>query len=480
MAKSNSIASSIIYKSLERYSSMAFQMVVQIVIARILTPDDYGTVAMMAVFINIAGIFVNNGFNMAVIQKKEANDDDFSTAQIINFLIGLVLYCLILLCAPVIANFYDNQELIPSLTILGLMLPLSSIFSIQSGIASRNMLFKDLFICNVSGSVFSGVVGVCMALMGAGYWALIGQQLSQVIVATCLLLIRTSWKPHFVFVKKSASEMFSFGWKLLVAGLINQIYNELNSLIIGKRYSASDLAFYTKGKTFPTTISSGVDSALQSVMLSAFSKKQSDIEALNTLMRKTVVINTYVITPIMLILAISAKPLTLLLLTEKWLPMVPYMQICCFTFALHPIGSVNMQALSAVGRSDVRLKLEIIKKSVGILLLIMLISYGPLAIAISSAVTSLFSLIIGFIACQLCINYSALKLVKNISPTWLLSLMAGSISYPIVQLDLHPFVIILLQSTSVISIYMGLSILLKIEGFKLLHNQLRILIKHGK
>lgn len=480
MGKSNSIAQSIVYKSLERYTTFAFQMIVQIVIARILAPSDYGVVAMMTVFINIASVFVNNGFNMAVVQKKEATEDDFSTAQIINLLIGVFLYSIIYLSAPSISEFYNEPALVACFRVLGLILPLSSVFSIQGAIASRHMQFKDLFYCNLSGSFASGIVGVAMALIGFGYWALIAQQMTRIIISTLLLLIRTKWHPHIVFVWNSAKEMFSFGWKLLVAGLINQAYNELNSLIIGRKYSSADLAFYTKGKYFPTSIGSGVDSALQSVLLSAFSKKQSDINSLHILMKKSVIINTYILTPLMMLLAVISEPLVRLVLTEKWLPAVPFMQICCFTYALHPITSINLQALTAVGRSDVRLKMEFIKKPLGILILLVAMNYGPIAIAWGAAINSLVGLIIGFIACQIYINYSSWKLIRDIGPTWILSLFVAALIYILKFSMINSNLIMVGQIIIGVVLYYLLSHIFQISGYKLFIDQISKFRKHEK
>ena len=325
----NSISASLIYKSMERYVVMAFQLLVQIVIARILTPSDYGLVAMMSVFISIASVFINNGFNSAIIQKKDADSKDFGTALLINFIIGLFLYLLLFLCAPLIAQFYNEPQLRVCLRVLALILPIGSISSIQSAIAVRRMRFRNLFICNVMGSVTSGVIGISAAVLGAGYWALIAQQISSVIIIALALTYHATWKPSFSFNAKSARNQFNFGWKMLCASLINAIYNELNSLIIGKKYSAADLSFYTKGRTFPSTITSGVDSALQSVLLSSFSKNQDKEEELHRLIRISSVSNTYLVVPVLCFLAVAGDTIVSLLLTDKWLPMVPYMQICC-------------------------------------------------------------------------------------------------------------------------------------------------------
>lgn len=472
----NSLLSAIFYKSLERYSTMIFQIVVQIIIARLLTPTDFGIMAMMSIFINIAGIFIYNGFNMAVIQKKDGEDKDFSTALIVNFMIGLFLYLFIFIYSPAISRYYGVNDLQKSLRVLALILPLGSVLSIQSAIASRNMWYNILFFCNFSGSFISGILGIIAALNGLGVWALIVQQISNVIIVTLLLLIKMQWKPKFIFIRQSAKEMFSFGWKLFVAGFINTIYNELNSLVIGKKYTSADLAFYTKGKTFPSAISSGLDSALQSVMLSAFSRKQEDVKVLNELMKKSILSNTYVIIPIMVLLAIGAKPLTIFLLTEKWLPMVPYIQICCFTFALHPIGAINMQALAAIGLSDVRLKLEFIKKPIGLLLLFISVNYGPIAIAISAALTSVLGFIIGLIACQIYLKCSFKESCIQVVPSMSLSIIIGACVYPVAILELHPFFTLMVQTFCFVFLYIMLSHILNLKGYQIVSIQVRRII----
>ena len=458
MANGNSIAASMIYKTLERFSVMAFQMIVQIVIARILSPDDYGIVAMMAVFIN-------TGFNSAVIQKKEASKRDYSTALFINLLIGIALYLILFFSAPAISSFYHQPKLVATLRVLGLILPLGSISSIQSAIATREMLFRKLFICNIIGSVVSGMAGILAAVCGLGCWALIIQQLTCVFVITLALSINASWEPSFAFDRESAKRMFAFGWKMLAAGLLNAIYNELNSLIIGRKYSSSDLAFYTKGKTFPSTLTSGVDSALQSVTLSVFSKNQTDKNSLHQLLHKTLVSNSYLLIPSLLLLGIVAEPLTLVLLTEKWLPIVPYMQICCFTFAFHPMASIDMQVIAAVGRSDMRLKLEFIKKPICLLLLTIAVPYGPMAIALSAAAGSIVSLFIGVVACSKIVGYSFSSHFRDVLPIIILSVCSITPVLFLKYLLSNNYVLLLVQCVIAVISYSLVSIIIKMEGF---------------
>lgn len=465
MVKSDSIAKSMVYKTLERYSVLAFQMVVQIVIARILSPEHYGVVAMMMVFISVANIFIHNGFNMAIVQKKKADSRDFGTALFINFLIGLFLYAILFFCAPIISRFYNEPILVDTLRVMSLILPLGSVSSIQTAIATRNMEFKHLFKCHVCGSIISGLVGVILAYLGAGVWALIIQQITNVVVIATVLTIGATWKPKFDFVLDSAKEMFSFGWKLLTAGLINQLYNELNSLVIGKKYSSADLAYFTKGRQFPNLITGGIDSALQSVSLAAFSKKQDDFSYLHSLLYKTITINSFILFPLLIFLAAAAKPITILLLTEKWIQLVPYIQICCIIYIFHPVASIDMQVIAAIGRSDLRLKLEFIKKPIGIILLIIAVPYGPMAIAISTALTSIISLIIGALACQRVVGYSLVHHFKDIIPAFSIALAMGIIIYFFGFFELPVLLLLIIQAIVATTVYVLLAKFFRVPGY---------------
>ena len=474
MGKSSSVGGAMVFKSLERYFTLAFQLIVQIVIARILSPNDYGIVAMMAVFISISSIFINTGFNMAVIQKKTINEEDYPTALTLNMLIGFALYIILFLFAPTIARFYNTPELVISLRILALILPFGSVSSIQNAIATRMMHFKGLFICNVVGSVLSGFIGIAMALLECGYWALIGQQLSNVIITTIALTISSGWKPHFGYNGKSARDMFSFGSNLLVAGLIHEIYRQLNSLVIGKKYLSSDLAFYTKGRMFPSYITTGLTSALTSVSLTVFSKKQDDKKGLYAMMTKILQANTFLSVPIIIFFFVCADQIIALLLTEKWLPAVPYARISCATFIFNPIGGVAGQAIAAVGRSDWRLKMEFVKKPVGILFLIIFLSKGPIGIAIGAMISELLAFILVLFVTKKIVGYGVRNFVISIAPAFLISFAMGVGVFVLSKLfnDDKMLINLLVEFMFAILFYFLTSYLFKVKGLKLLFNQI--------
>lgn len=465
-----------IFKTLERYFTLAFQLIVQIVIARILSPSDYGIVAMMTVFIAIANVFINNGFNMAVIQKKEITKSDYPTALTINMLIGVSLYLILFLLAPAISRFYNTPELVKTLRVLALILPIGSISSIQNAIATRKMYFRVLFICNIVGSVSSGIIGVSMAYLGFGYWALIGQQLSNVLITTIALTISSSWKPRFGYNAKSAKDMFSFGSNLLAAGLINQIYVQLNSLVIGKKYTSADLAFYSKGRMFPSYITTGLESALQSVSLSVFSKKQDDRSSLHAMMTKFLQANTFLSVPIIVFLFVAAEQIVTILLTDKWLPAVPFIRLCCITFIFHPIGSVGGQAIAAVGRSDIRLKLEFVKKPIGILFLLIFLSGGAIGIATGAMISELIAFVIALFVIKKVVGYSMASFLKSIAPSFLISFVMGLGVYVlgVFFCDDHLFVKLLVEFLFAAGFYFLISYLFKVKGLELLVNQVKV------
>ena len=468
----DSVAKSMIYKTLERYAVMAFQMIVQIVIARLLSPSDYGVISMMIVFIAIATIFVQNGFSQALVQKKEVSEIDYSTTFILNLMIGVLLYVVLLFSTPYIAEYYHEEQIKQCLPVMSLLLIFGSINSTQIAIANRQMRFKKLFYCNVWASILSGIAGIVMAVLGFGVWALVTQQLSNSIVLSVTIWLHQRWFPKTGFSRTNAKELFSFGWKLLVAGLLNQTYKELTSLIIGRKYTSSDLAFYTKGSQFPKYITMGVDSSINSVMYAAFSKNQNNKAALYQQMKNSMVINTYIVFPLLALLALMATPLVHILLTDKWLPVVPYMQICCFTFALHPIASVQVQAITAVGRSDIRLKIEILKKTIGVFLICLALPYGSFAIAISVAIAGIIGVLIGAIAGSMTTGYKFINIFRDLVPTTLATLAMMMPVYFLGKLNESPLIILAIQGSVGAVIYIALSAIFKLYGYNYLVNYL--------
>lgn len=473
MSNNTSITSAMITKVMERYSSMACQIIVQILLTRILSPHDYGLVAMMTVFINISSLFINNGFGMAVVQKQTLEDQDIKTAFTINLLMGGALYAIIFFAAPSIAYFYNQEQLCDCLRVLALVLVIGSLNSIQTSLATRKLLMKKLFVSNITSCVISGAIGIGCAYSGLGYWSLIIQQLSACIISTLILNTSLGWRPAFGYSHDSAKSMFGFGWKLFAAGLLNTTYNELSGLIIGKKYSASDMAFFSKGKTFPSTISSGFDSAIHSVMFSAFSRNQDKRTQLLNLFSRTIATNTYLICFCLGLFAVIVPSLTVILFTEKWLPLVPFARITCITLIFHPLAAAQVQAITSIGRSDIRLLKEIIAKTIGIIMIILCIPYGPIGIALGMCFSGIISISIGALFCQKYVNAPIIQSLKHMLPNIGVMTIAIIVSYIVSNQFSNHYLNLSITTVTWILVYFALSHIFHVSTYVFLSDKIK-------
>lgn len=385
------VLSGLIWKFGERISAQLVTLVVSIVLARLLSPEHYGAIAIVNIFITIANVFVVSGFGNSLIQKKGADNVDFSSVFYFSIVMSLVIYAILFFCAPVIADFYNMQILNPVLRVLGLRLIVAGANSVQHAYVSKHMMFKRFFWSTLFGTLLSGVVGIAMAYAGFGIWALVAQYMVNTTVDTIVLWFTVKWRPVFKFSFNRLKGLFAFGWKLLVSELLNTGYNELRALVIGKGYTSSDLAFYSKGKSFPNLIVTNINSSIQSVLFPAMSEKQDNKGQVKAMMRRSIRISSYIMLPMMCGFALIAEPFVRVLLTDKWLPCVPFLQIYCFSFSLYPIHTANLQAIKAMGRSDLFLRLEVIKKVIGITFLLISMKFGVFAIAVSTFIGTCIS-----------------------------------------------------------------------------------------
>ena len=449
----------------ERIVAQSISLIVSIVLARLLLPEDYGAVALVMVFITIADVFVNNGLGNALIQKMDADDIDFSSVFYINIIIGIVLYLVLFLIAPLVAEFYHMPVLQPGLRVLAIRIPIASINSVQQASVSRNMLFKRFFFSTLFGTLLSGVVGCVMAYNGFGIWSLVGQYLTNTIVDTTVLWFTVRWRPNLVFSFERVKTLFSFGWKLLVSSLLDTGYQQLRSLVIGGKYTSSDLAYYNRGQQYPQLIVTNVNTSISSVLFPAISQNQENLEVVKNMTRRAIKTSSYIMWPLMFGLAVISKPLVSWMLTDKWLPCVPYLQIACFTYAFWPIHTANLEALKAIGRSDLFLKLEIIKKIIGLVLLIGSMNYGVMAIALSMIISTILSSFINAYPNSKILKYSYIDQIKDMMPSILLSLFMSIVIYPINVIINNSLLLIIVQVLIGGMIYVLLSRILKLESF---------------
>lgn len=469
----NNIISSFIWKFSERILAQVVSFIVSVILARMLLPESYGIVAMVMVFINIANVFVTSGFNSALIQKKDANETDFSTIFYCSLGVACFIYLILFIFAPQIAIFYKTKELTPILRVFGLKIIIASYNSIQHSYISRNMMFKKFFFSTLGGTIISGIIGILMAYHGFGVWALVAQYLINSVMDSIILTFTIEWKPKLVFSLDSAKGLMSYGWKVLCSSLIGTIYNNLRSLIIGRTYSSADLAYYNKGKNFPDLIINNVVVSITSVLFPTMSNANGDASIVRQLTRKSIRVTSYLVFPMMMGMAMVAKPFTVILLTEKWLGSVIFMQLCCLQCAFHTVSDTNLQAINAMGRSDIVLKLEFIKKPMGILLLILAIPHGIFMVVLTMPLTGLYTMMVNMLPNRKLLGYGFIEQIMDLMPAIIMSIIMGVCIYPISLLGLSNIMTLVVQITLGIIVYVVLSVISKNEAFLWIFERMR-------
>ena len=466
MEKKEKVLNNFLWRFFERCGAQGVTFIVSIVLARVLDPSVYGTVALVTVFTTILQVFVDSGMGSALIQKKDADDLDFSSVFYFNIGVCSILYGIMFLCAPLIAAFYKMDELTPVIRVLSLIVVISGIKNVQQAYVSRNMLFKRFFFSTLGGTIGAAIVGIVMAYNGFGVWALVAQMLFNAAVDTTILWITVKWRPKKMFSWARLKALFSYGWKLLASALLDTVYNELRQLVIGKIYSKEDLAHYNQGEKFPKLIVSNINTSIDSVLLPTMSKAQDDPDQVKKMTRRAIKTSTYVMMPAMVGLAVCADALVSLILTEKWLPCVPFLRIFCFTFAFWPIHTANLNAIKAMGRSDLFLKLEIIKKIMGIIALVSTMWISVMAMAYSLLVTSVLSQIINSWPNKKLMNYSYPEQVKDMLPQIGLSLSMGAVVYCVQFLGLNNVLTLLIQIVVGVLFYVVFSKIFHIDSYE--------------
>lgn len=462
------VASNLIWRFLERCGAQGVALIVQIVLARLLAPEVYGTIALVTVFTSIMQVFVDSGMATALIQKKDADNLDFSTVFYFNVFTCVVLYIIMFASAPFIASFYNDASLVSVIRVLSLTLVISGVKNVQQAYVSRTMQFKRFFFATLGGTLGAAVLGIVLAYCDFGVWALVAQQIFNASVDTLILWITVKWRPELRFSFQRLRGLFGYGWKLLVSSLINQVDTEIRQLIIGKMYTSTDLAQYNRGQQFPNLIVTNVNTSIDSVLLPAMSQAQDNPKQVKAMTRRAIKTSTYVIAPLMMGLAFVGTPLVRLVLTEKWLPCVPYMAIFCITFMFYPIHTANLNAIKAMGRSDLFLKLEIAKKIVGIVVLVSTMWFGVMTMAYSLLFTSVISQIINTWPNKKLLNYGYLEQIKDILPGICLAVIMGCLIYPIQWLKFPDFITLCIQVPLGGAIYVIGSKILRLESFEYL------------
>ena len=478
--QNKSVISNFIWRFAERCGAQIVTFIVSIVLARILSPDDYGTIALVTVFTSILQVFVDSGLGTALVQKKNADDLDFSSVFYFNLIVCIILYGLMFIAAPLIANFYGDNTLIPVIRVISITILISGVKGIQQSYVSKNMLFKRFFFSTLCGTIFSAVLGICMAYMGFGVWSLVFQQISNTAIDTIILWVTVKWRPHKMFSWNRLKSLLSYGWKLLVSSLLDTVYNNLRNLIIGKIYSASDLAYYNQGDKFPKVIVTNINTSIDSVLLPSMADVQDDHLKVKSMTRRAIKTSTYIMAPLMMGLAFCATPIVKLVLTDKWLMCVPYLRIFCISYMFWPIHTANLNAIKAMGRSDLFLKLEVLKKLVGLTLLFITMNISVMAMAYSLLVSSLASQIINTWPNKKLLNYGYLEQLKDILPSITLAVVMGAIISLFSLIELNMAIQLCLQIIFGMVIYWFGSRIFKLESYEYIVGLIKAIIKKKK
>lgn len=473
MIEKRTFFSNFFWRFAERCGAQLVQFIVSIVLARLLLPETFGTVALVLVIAQIFQVFVDSGLGNALIQKKDADDLDFSSVFWFNVVWCLVLYVIIYAAAPLFASFYKAATLTSVIRVLCVTVIISGLKNVQQAYVSRTMQFKKFFFATLGGTIASAFAGIGLAYAGFGVWAIVAQKLVNLSIDTIVLWLTVKWRPKFIFSFDRLKGLISFGWKLLASALLDTVYTNLRQLVIGRMYTTSDLAYYNQGYKFPEVISTNINTSIDSVLLPTMSQEQDDKARVKAMTRRAITISTYIMAPMMMVLVFCADTVVALVLTNKWMPCVSFMRIFCITFMFYPIHTANLNAIKAIGRSDIFLKLEVAKKVVGMVLLFSTMWFGVEVMAYSMLVGSLISQIINAWPNRRLLNYGYLEQIKDIIPSVALAVVMGICVWFVGRISMPLIIKLLVQVTVGIVIYLFASYMMRIEPFMYLWNLIK-------
>ena len=479
---SKSTVNNFFWKFSERITAQVVTLVVSIILARILEPSHYGIISIVTIFITLANVLVSDGFGSALIQKKDADALDFYSVLYFNIVLSIVLYIILFMAAPFIANFYgDGYEILtPVLRVLGIRIIISGINSVQQAYVSRKMIFKKFFIATSFGTVLSAVVGIYMAYKGFGVWALVAQYLTNTTVDTLVLNRTLKLKPRIMFSFNRLKKLIPYGVGILGTKLLITGYQELRALLIGKVYTSADLAYYDKGRQFPKLIVTNIDTSIGSVLFPKMSKQQDDPLQIKQFTRKSIRYSSYLMCPMMLGLAAVADSFVKIILTDKWLPCVGLMRVFCIIYLFQPIHTANMQAIKAIGRSDVYFKLELFKKVIELIALFISIRISVNAIAVSTALLTTSYTIVNAFPNRKLLNYPYKEQFVDIMPNVCMSLVMLIAVIGIGKVISGIYVKVMVQILVGVGIYLLLSLITKNEVLFYIFDMIKRKTLHGK
>lgn len=467
----------VVWSAVDRFAAQGIQFLIGLVMARLLMPSDYGTIALLNVFLAICQTFIDSGFGLALMRKKDCSEQDFSTVFIFSAIVSIVCYAILWVIAPLIARFYDLPILLAVTRVVSLNVIINALSNVPNAQLSISLDFRKKAFVTLITVVVSGSIGLWMAYNGFGLWALVYQTLIAGGIRTVLLFVCAKWLPKWQFSRVSFRELFSFGSKMLISGIIGNIYNNLSSIVIGKFYSSASLGVYGKANTLASYPSMQMTGVILNVAYPALAKIQDDVPRLIDAYRKMLRMSTFVIFPLMIGLAAVAKPFVLFVLGEKWAEMIPLLQIVCFALMWEPVNGMNINLLQVKGYSGLFLKIEVVKKLIGVFVLCITLPLGLKVICIGLLVISLLNLPINTYYTQKHFGYSFVAQLKDICPVLLHALIMGCVSTSATLLSDNVFWQMTLGVFVGMLYYLVIAYVCKIEEINILIKFIRQYIK---
>lgn len=451
----NKLLSGVFWKGLERIGAQLVSAIVTIVLARILLPDDYSVVSIVTIFFAFCNLFISSGLNVALIQKKDADMVDYSTVLTVNLAAAVLLYLIMFFGAPFIGDVFKKPVLKPIIRVMGITFFVNAYKSVLSAKMSSELKFKQFFVATITGTVISAVVGISMAKKGCGAWSLVAQQMTNSTIDTLILALVVKRRFGLKFSLERFKSLFDYGWKIIVASFISTAYDESKPLIVGIKFSTVDLAYYNKGLMFPSLINSIGNNTLSSTLFPVMSKLQDDKDAVLQLTRKYIRLSSFLVFPMMAGLAATSNALVSVLLTDKWLPIVPYMMIFCLCYAFDVIQIGNIQLMRAIGRSDILLKTEIIKKAVYLLIILAFLFFAnsPIALAASSILSTVWATLVNTYPTRKLLNYTYKEQLMDILPNVITTMLMFIIVYSLRNVFGGSYITLVIQVLTGIVVY---------------------------
>lgn len=476
------IVSSFGYKFIERLLVKGLGFVISIILARKLTPDVFGQMAILTVFINISLVIVQSGLNTALIQKKEVTDTDYSTVFFISVSIAAFFVVFLFFVTPFIASYYESKLIIWPLRVYSISLLSGAFNSIQVAKMQKELRFREMLFISLIVTVISGIFGIFAAHLGLGIWALIIYYLTSSVLNCFVTFLFCHWLPKFSFSSESAKTLFSYGWKMLVSAILCSLYADIRSLIIGKKYSTENLAYYNRGQQFPELFANTLDTSVQSVMLPVLSAQQDSVVMMRETLRKSITLSSLLVFPAMVGFCVLAEPIVLLLLTDKWSPSIVYIQIISIAEMTMPLISSELIALKATGRSDIYMKLETVRRA--LMLAVLLLSVwcfdSVFAVTVGFLVSSIIDVITVSVTMKLVLDYGIVDMIKDIWKIFLAAVLMGMIIYIFLQISINMLLRMVLLVVVGVIVYCSLCRLLKIESFVYVETYIKSYLKGKK